>query len=118
MTTVSPLDRLATQLRETYGDWWGALVDPREPYSDDGQAWLPLAGTDSAGFSQLAPANESQLADVRCQCRRLALENEFAINGHENRVSYIVGPGHTYRATVRKGQQAPPELVADVQRTI
>jgi capsid protein len=65
-----------------------------------------------------APANETQLADVRRQCRLLALENEFAINGHENRISYIVGPGHNYRATVRKGQAAPAELVAEVQRAI
>src|SRR5262249_42757161 len=41
---------------------------------------------------------DSQLADIRQQCRALALQNEFAINGHENRISYIVGPGHTYRA--------------------
>jgi capsid protein len=116
---ITPLDRLRTQLREAYGDWWDLLVDPREPYGDDGEAWLPLAASsDTTGFTMFAPANEAQLADVRRQCRLLALENEFAINGHENRISYIVGPGHTYRATVRKGQSAPVELVADVQRAI
>ncbi len=46
--------------------------------------------------------DDAQLAEIRRQCRTLALENEFAINGHENRVSYIVGAGHTYRATLRK----------------
>ena len=38
--------------------------------------------------------NERELADARAQCRRLAVTNEFAINGHENRISYIVGAGH------------------------
>jgi capsid protein len=36
----------------------------------------------------------------------LALENEFAINGHENRISYIIGPGHTYRAVPNKSVSA------------
>jgi hypothetical protein len=115
---ITPLDRLRAQLREAYGDWWDLLVDPREPYSDDGEAWLPLGNGASAEFATFAPINEAQLADVRRQCRSLALENEFAINGHENRISYIVGPGHTYRATVRKGQSAPADLVAEVQRAI
>ncbi len=120
-SALSPLNKLRRQLREAYHD---LLVDPYEASGDDGESWLPLAGLSpagangSTGLAALAPANEAQLADVRRQCRSLALDNEFAINGHENRISYIVGPGHAYRATIRKRQQASPDLVADVQRVI
>ncbi len=46
-----------------------------------------------------------QLREIRNQCRMLALGNEFAINGHENRISFVVGTGHTYFAAAKKGQQ-------------
>jgi len=61
-------------------------------------------------------ASEQQLHELRDQCRRLARSNEFAINGHENRISYIVGPGHSYRATIRKGIEAPDEVAMQVQK--
>ena len=48
-------------------------------------------------------ADEQQLAQIRDQCRGLAVSNEFAINGHENRISYIVGSGHAYRAATKQG---------------
>ena len=57
----------------------------------------------------------------------MALENEFAINGHENRISYIVGPGHSYRATLRKfnpnsqigtAAETTTALIADVQTVL
>jgi hypothetical protein len=63
-------------------------------------------------------ADERQLAELRGQCRRLAATNEFAINGHENRISYIVGPGHSYRATVCKGMDAPAEVAMAVQKEL
>ena len=49
-------------------------------------------------------ADEQQLAQIRDQCRALAVANEFAINGHENRISYIVGSGHVYRAVAKQGK--------------
>ncbi|HTQ40325.1 MAG TPA: phage portal protein [Pirellulales bacterium] len=122
------LDRLEKRLLEAYDDLWDSFVDPREPYSDDGQWWLPLAENGATGGSPLlGPANEAQLAEIRRQCRLLALENEFAINGHENRISYIVGSGHSYRATGRKFIPDPPTghteqtlttLIAQVQSVI
>ncbi len=86
---------------------------------------LPLAGQQTRLYS-LGPANESQLAEIRRHCRMLALENEFAINGHENRISYIVGPGHSYRATAKSRQictieptqQKISSLVSQVQSVI
>ncbi len=122
------LDRLEKRLLEAYDDLWDSFVDPWQPYHDDGDSWLPLAaGGPSGSLCALGPANETQLAEIRRQCRLLALQNEFAINGHENRISYIVGPGHSYRATSRKfspGPQAGPldqsmtVLIAQVQSVI
>jgi hypothetical protein len=62
--------------------------------------------------------NEQQLRELREQCRRLAVTNEFAINGHENRINYIVGPGHSYLVTIAKGSSAPPELAIEVQALV
>jgi hypothetical protein len=113
------LDVLERRLAEAFDSLWDSFVDPREPFCDDDERWLPLAGYGNFDRTlTLGPASETQLADIRQQCRWLALENEFAINGHENRISYIVGSGHNYRATARKGSDAPPPLVAEVQRLI
>ncbi len=101
-------------LLETFDGLFGNLVDPAEPYYDaDGTRWNTLGGTGSSAAA--APfRNQQQLADIRGECRILAVSNEFAINGHENRISYVVGSGHTYRA-VPKQQTANEPLVNDVQ---
>ena len=99
---------------------WNALVDPREAYlDDDGLWWSPVAvAGDSRVAAGAAPLDEAQLADARAQCRRLVATNEFAINGIENRISYLVGPGHRYQANVRSGVDAPPGLAAQVQEVL
>jgi capsid protein len=48
----------------------------------------------------------------------LAASNEFAINGHENRISYLVGSGHTYRAAPKARREATPELIAATQSVL
>ena len=127
--SINPtLDRLEQRLLEAYDELSDSFVDPFQPYNDDGENWLPLTGNGHPGSLYAAgPANEAQLAEIRRQCRILALENEFAINGHENRISYIVGPGHSYRATLRKfnpsSQTGPAAqmmvaLIADVQSVL
>ncbi|HYO24881.1 MAG TPA: hypothetical protein VEQ85_08020, partial [Lacipirellulaceae bacterium] len=114
------LDPLEQQISEACDSLWNAVVDPREAYWDDeGQWWDAL--TSVAGRPDGAPSpclDERQLVEARLQCRRLALTNEFAINGHENRVSYLIGPGHSYRAIVRKGAAAASELAAEVQQVL
>ena len=62
--------------------------------------------------------NEQQLREIRDQCRALAVANEFAINGHENRISYIVGSGHSYRATARPEHPDADRLVREVQAVL
>jgi capsid protein len=117
---LNELDPLEQQITEACDSLWDALVDPREAYfDDDGLLWNGLGGEGAAGGRGPLPfLNEQQLADARLQCRRLAVTNEFAINGHENRISYLVGSGHAYRAAVRKGAVADLALVAQVQHVL
>lgn len=114
------LDRLHGRLAEGYRELWDQAVDPLEPYLDSGgPAWQPLGwGFPEGGPRTAVTFGEGQLAEIRASCRRLATTNEFAINGHENRVSYIVGSGHSYRVTERKGRAAPAELLARTQYLI
>jgi capsid protein len=115
-------DPLEQRITEACDSLWDALVDPREAYvDDDGQWWRSLApaspdqawsGLQRGGLPYL---DEEQLAAVRLECRRLTATNEFAINGIENRISYLVGPGHTYRVTARKGVDVSMQLLDDVQ---
>jgi capsid protein len=114
---LNPLERKIT---EAVDSLWDALVDPRDAYLDDDDLWwnaVASRGVPAPGAG-LPCLTEEQLAAVRLECRRLAATNEFAINGIENRISYLVGPGHTYRAVVRKGAALAPELVAEVQTVL
>jgi len=111
---------LENRLTEAFDALWSDFVDPREAYEDavDGW-WLPVGGQvrgilplDGSAFT------EQSLGELRNQCRRLAATNEFAINGQENRISYLVGSGHSYRATVCKGMEAPFEVALAVQKLL
>jgi capsid protein len=112
--------QLEHRLLEAFDTLWDDFVDPRDAYSDpDGCWWLPVGGT-CGGSPQIGagPFTEQTLRQLRDQCRRLAATNEFAINGHENRISYIVGPGHSYRAAVCKGMDAPDDVPMQVQKLL
>lgn len=118
MTTRA--NRLESRLLEAFDALWDDFVDPRDAYADpvDGW-WLPVGnvgGDPPRGGDGLV--NEQSLRELRGQCRRLAATNEFAINGHENRVSYIVGPGHSYRAAICKGTDAPNDVAMQVQKLL
>lgn len=111
------MQKMEKQLMEAFDQLWGDFVDPREPYWDGGSGeWASLGSAGEGGsFGACEPFDEASLANLRRQCRGLAASNEYAINGHENRISYIVGSGHTYRASVKKGTDAPEELAGAVQ---
>ncbi|MHB8897339.1 MAG: phage portal protein [Thermoguttaceae bacterium] len=101
-------------LLEAFDELLAAFLDPSELYCDsDGARWIALGGLGSS-VPAVPFRNERDLAEIRAQCRQLAVCNEFAINGHENRISYVVGSGHTYRA-VAKAETAPGQLVGMVQ---
>jgi capsid protein len=113
--------QLEQRLIEACDELWDGFVDPREPFYDgdaDGMRWLALSDGAQEHSTGAAVSTEQELRAIRAQCRTLAATNEFAINGHENRVSYIIGSGHTYRAVVKKHQAAPPLLAADVQAVL
>lgn len=107
---------LDQRLHEAWDALYDALVDPREPFGDTPGEWLPVArGEYGRERTCGGPLDEPQLAALRGECRQLALDNEFAINGHENRISYLVGPGHLYRVVPRRGMQPPQMLVTKAQ---
>ena len=107
---------LERRLREAFDELWDSFVDPADAlYDADGTRWTRLAGLGLPGSAGAPFADERQLAEIRGECRALAVANEFAINGHENRVSYIVGSGHSYRAAARKGCAPDDALIARVQ---
>lgn len=118
MTTHSdPLERRISEACDALRD---ALVDPREAYlDDDGLWWNAIArGGAAANRAGLPYLDEDALAAVRLECRHLAATNEFAINGIENRISYLVGPGHAYRAVARKGVDPAPNVVRQTQAVL
>lgn len=114
------LARLEKRLLEAFDELWDDFVDPAEAYFDvDGTRWSQIGGaTGGRGAVGVPFASEGQLREIRTHCRALAVSNEFAINGHENRISYIVGSGHSYRAIAKPGRQAPEELVREVQEVL
>lgn len=114
---TDPVNRLEQRLTEVFDAMWDDFVDPRDAYRDfDGEWWTPIGVNGTTGGRHAAGiASEQHLRELRDQCRRLVLTNEFAVNGMENRISYIVGPGHSYRATVRRGVHSSNDLAMQVQ---
>ncbi|MCC7475039.1 MAG: phage portal protein [Pirellulales bacterium] len=106
---------LDTRLLEMFDALWDDLVDPREAYFDSEGWWSPVGALPGTGLPAAGMPSEQSLGELRAQCRMLAATNEFAINGHENRISYIVGPGHSYQAAICKGSAANQELALQVQ---
>jgi hypothetical protein len=103
------------RLAEAFDSLWDRFVDPRDAYAGDGsELWAPIGGELGGGRGPSAPL----LDHLREDCRRLALTNEFAINGHENRISYVVGPGHVYQAAPRKKASVPRSWSSLAQRVI
>lgn len=109
------ISRLENRLTEAFDALWDNFVDPREAYAGDGESWWSPVSA-GGGVGQSASVSPPQLSEIRDACRRLALTNEFAINGHENRISYIVGSGHRYHVTIRKGMEAPVKYAQEAQQ--
>ncbi len=109
---------LERRLLEAFDELWDSFVDPTDAvYDVDGLPWRRLGSLPGQAAAGLPFSDEQQLAQIRDQCRALAVWNEFAINGHENRISYIVGSGHAYRAVAKSGRAAEP-LAQQVQAVL
>jgi hypothetical protein len=118
---LSEEDRRFEKLAEAI-DLASQVVDPLEAYRDGTETWLPMGtgmtgathgrtvGMLNAGFD-----TELELAMARDEMRYLAANNPYAINAHENRVSYIVGDGHTYDVAAKgvKGVKGGKQTVSD-----
>ena len=83
--SVPPTDRrivhLQRRLLENFDQLWDDFVDSSDAlYDVDGSRWTQVGGNVQ---SAAALVDQQQLAEIRAQCRALAVENEFAINGHE-----------------------------------
>lgn len=117
--STGPHDRI----REAVDLLLDDLVDPRDALiGDDGTFWHPI-GTGAERREAVALGSEQELFEVQRQCRLLAATNEWAINAVENRVSYVVGEGHTYRAAARpagggNAGSSVDDLVARVQDVV
>jgi capsid protein len=111
---------LQRRLLEAFDELWDNFVDPADAvYDVDGTRWTRLGGEGIPGSAAEPPcADEQRLGEIRAQCRSLAVSNEFAINGHENRVNYIVGAGHTYRVAAKKNVAVSEQIVAGVQAVL
>jgi hypothetical protein len=106
------------RLLEAFDGLWNDLVDPREAFADSDGWWTPVGVSSGTTTGRGGAMTEQMLGELRNQCRTLAATNEFAINGHENRISYIVGLGHSYRAAVSKGMEASVDLALEVQKVL
>lgn len=111
-TQELPWQRLERRLCEAFDELFDGAVDPCEPYYDGDGRWLRL------GEGGAAPLDEGRLASLRGECRALAVGNEFAINGHENRVNFIVGSGHAYHVVARKNRAPGEAEIAAVQELL
>jgi len=96
---------------------WDKFVsfDHDELTDDAGREVWSRIGLAAPGSVAAAYTSEAGLDSVRGYCRWLATHNEFALNGHENRISYIVGKGHQYRVEAKPGEE-PSEDLIDVVR--
>ena len=91
----------------------GSFVDPLDAVrGEDGTLWTRL-GAESETASAITM--EQQLTEVRKACRELADLNEYAINGHENRINYVIASGHIYTAAAGEGKEVAEDVLAAYQ---
>jgi len=106
------LAQLQSMLLESTFNLDDDYVDPLDAFWDDdsGEFWLPPGGARGQSAIDFGLMGEPQLDAIRDECRRLARLNPFAINGHENRINYLVGSGHTYTFTAKQGTPLAAEI--------
>jgi len=94
-------------------------IDPDDALRDPqtGEYW-DRVGMDQNDLSRMGISTQQDLTRIQSQCRYLAMTNEFAINGHENRISYLVGTGHVYTVSSREGHEVDQEQLKPVQEVI
>ena len=109
---------LERRLLEAFDELWDSSSIRPTRFTTRTAALEHEPGGRRAARLRIPFTDEQQLAEIRGHCRVLAAGNEFAINGHENRISYIVGSGHAYRAVARKGHSRRESLLSGVQAVL
>jgi len=106
-----------TSLLEAFADISDTFVDPNEAcMGPDGDLWAKL--DTNASCCSWAMDTPGALNDMRKSGRQLAMTNEFAIGGHENRINYIIGSGHNYEVISKPDEEVPEEALKDAQAAI
>lgn len=98
----------------------GAFVDPADALRDPktGEVWTQIGGQQADCSTGPLFLTEQDLTNARCSARLLAMTNEWAINGHENRVNYVIGTGHSYTAVSKEKDDVSEEQLKEVQDVI
>lgn len=102
-------------------DYLDNYTDPLDALWDDdtGELWSLIGPGGSAwqvaNQQKTTFGNETVLRDARAECRTLAIANEFCINGHENRINYIVGTGHSYSVAAKKDEEVGDDALKEAQ---
>ena len=89
-------------------------IHPFEYLFDDEERWCFTSEISTANVLE----SDESLSEVRDSCRWLALTNEFAVNAHENRISYVVGSGHGFFAEARPGRTVDSETHVPTSGTV
>ena len=88
------------------------MVDPLEKLlGDDGEVWDLINGGGVSEEDCSPYGSERQLSQVRKVCRAFASEHPFAICGHENRISYVIGEGHVYTVVAKQGEELSTDAI-------
>jgi hypothetical protein len=80
----------------------------------DGEQWLP-SGDSLPGGARFPYMNEIELSHVRDVCRWLWRENPYASGGHNKRISYTIGAGHTYTVIATETTTPSEETINKAQ---
>ena len=95
------------------------MIDPEDRFVDDitHERWIGI-GTGGDRERVVPYTDEQGLTLIREQNRLLAARNEYAINGLENRINYVVGTGHSYTVAPKRGKKISDKVLADTQQVI
>ena len=115
---VTRLRKAETRMLRESLDLFDTFVDPSDAFrGPEGELWTTLTHESeesrSAGFH-----TEAELTTARQICRHLAWTNEFAISAHENRVSYVIGTGHSFRLFPLPDAEVPDSVMARAQGVV
>ena len=105
-------------LTESIDSLWDSYVDPRDAYlGENGEYWQTIGGGGMSPNERLPYTTATQLWAIQDIAFVLWRDNEFAINGHTNRINYIVGESHVY-TVVGQGDGVLEEVVKRVQAVL